>query len=206
MRYFILLFVVASAGCITEPAPETPCPISAAVAVDIDGTLTLSNNEFLSQLQDETYTPLMRPDANTLLQHYADKGYKMAYVTGRGTGQELPDGTRARRATQEWLDLHNFPTGPLYLHDGPPASAEQAVDYKSGALEELQAKMYRFEHAYGDTPSDIEAFINVGIPNDEIYMIGRPAGALKVQEITDEDAYTNHLAEQSQALPIAPCD
>ncbi len=45
-------------------------------------------------------------------------------------------------------------------------------------------------YAYGNAESDIEAFKEVGIPNDHIYLVGELADDLEVEPIPDEEAFS----------------
>jgi phosphatidate phosphatase PAH1 len=175
-----------------------------AVVTDIDETLTTDDNEFLLQIVDPSHDPEMRPDANTLMNAYHDLGYRIFYVTARGDGLILLDGTSATDATTEWLTRHNFPfnASDVFLADGVGAFSSSAADYKTGVMQTLQDYGFDLVWAYGNADTDVEAYQNVGIPDDHIFLVGDLAGQYGVEPISNEDAYTNHMAQQ---IPLVPC-
>lgn len=191
----------------TDAVEPTPCHL---VVTDIDETLTTLDSEFIAQLADPTYDPAMRPDANTLLQGYADKGYRIVYITARGELMTLPDGRSAREATEDWLVAHDFPlldAGDLYLSEGVGAFGSGAVAYKAEVLQARLDAGETLDWAYGNAISDIDAFQEVGIPDDHIFLVGVNAGQEGVEPIADADAFTAHLAVQMPAVTdAAACD
>ena len=183
-----------------QETDENPlvCPLFPAVVTDIDETLTTTDEEFLTQLTNPSYDPEMRPDANTLLQAYSNLGYSVFYITARASGMTLSDGRTATEVTEDWLDDHAFPRdeGSVYLYDSQfPAVGEAAVEYKAAALEGLK-DTYELRYAYGNATTDIDAFLQAGIDESNIFLVGELAGQMGVSAITDDEAYTLHLADQ----------
>ena len=170
---------------------------SAAIVTDIDETLTTDDLEWVKQILDPDHDPEARPDADTLMNGWADRGYTVVYVTARGEDAALVDGTSARDATVAWLAAHDFPytDANVYLADGIGAFGEDAVDYKAGVLDGLTAAGTDVVWAYGNAETDIEAFQAGGVPDDHIFLVGDLAGTMGVEPITNEDAYTNHVAD-----------
>jgi phosphatidate phosphatase PAH1 len=205
VRAFVVVgWLVLSTGC--EPSDEC---VDRAVVTDIDETLTTTNAEWLAQFQDPTHDPEERPDASTLMQRYAELGYRVYYVTARAEELELPDGRSARAATEDWLEAHGFPVeeGCLYLADEVSLGGDETVEYKAAVMEALQAEGWGFEYAYGNADTDIAAFREAGIPDDRIFHVGWTAGEIAgVVPIPDDDAYTSHLADHLPSVPDAACD
>ncbi len=192
-----------SVACGGDTASGPGC-VTHAVATDIDETLTTSDNQWFAQLQDGTFEPEMRPEANTLLQDYADLGYAVIYVTARGQDITLTDGRTATDATQQWLDSNDFPTGDLFLAEGAGALGPTAVEYKSDVLSTLQDDGWQLDYGYGNAESDIDAFLAVGIAS--IFHVGRLVGTLEVPGIPDEEAYATHRAAHMSTVPDVHCE
>lgn len=178
-----------------------------AVVTDIDETLTTSDAEFLIQIVDPSYDPAMRPDASALMSAYYALGYQIYYVTGRGESIALLDGTSARDATEAWLDAHGFPyeDSNVYLADGLGAFGSDATTYKSDVILGLQGAGITLVYAYGNATTDMDAYQAQSIEDDHIFLVGKlsdEAGTYGVEGISDDDAYTNHLASW---MPGVPC-
>lgn len=198
----------------TETTPTTTtgdCPpvtedTRVAVVSDIDETLTTSDSEWLTQIALPGHDPAMRPEADTLMRTYVEKGYRVIYVTSRGEGLRLLDGTTAREATEGWLDDHGFPwtSDGVFLADGVGALGGEAADYKTDTLQALIDVGVTIAFAYGNADTDITAYINVGIPSDHIFLVGKLAGTLGVEGIPDAEAYAAHLPRVERFVPCAP--
>lgn len=170
---------VVGDGTFTEHTLRILPAGSQLVVFDIDGTLTTSDEElfkdvladFFEPLFGGTYVPTEYPSAVALTQAWADKGYILAYVTGRPywlTG-----------LTRGWLASLGFADAALRLTDSNgealPTSSGVAA-YKTAHLGSLQALGYQLVTAYGNAVTDIEAYANVGIPLDRTFIIGDHAG------------------------------
>jgi len=202
----VVTFAAAVGGCPTTDDP--PCEPSVLVVTDIDETLTTSNDEWLQQLTDASHDPAMRPDADVLMAGYAELGYAVLYLTGRGELIELDDGRSGRQATADWLDAHGFPWSDefLVLHDGVGATGPVALEYKSAALEEWIADGYEAAIGYGNAEADIEACLEVGMDPARLYLVGELAGTMDVQAIPDEDAYVAHVAAVLPTVDAVECE
>lgn len=202
MQPLRLLAVVLCVSCSSKTedsaVSDDSCVIPQLIATDIDETLTTSDAEWLQQLADPSHVPEMRPDANTLMQGYAELGYRVVYITARGEDPVLADGRTSREATWDWLTDQGFPGQPedLFLAQGIGAAGEVAVEYKSGVLAELSQAGSDAVWAYGNADSDIEAFLQHGIPEDRIFLVGELAGTMGVIGLTDEQAYSDHMPGQ----------
>jgi hypothetical protein len=191
-----------SAGC--APASDAT---KTAVVFDIDATLTTADSEYAKQMAIPSYDPAMRPKANALAQAYAALGYKVFYVTARGSSLGLLDGTSAMDAANGWLDKHGFPrlAGTVFLAPGLGLSGAAATTYKTGVMNDLQSQGHVLAYAYGNSTTDIDAYQNVTIANEHIFLVGSESGQAStygVEPIPDADAYANHMAAQ---LPTVPC-
>jgi phosphatidate phosphatase PAH1 len=230
----LLLWGCASAGAIdpassTDPeptdtaaptvdtdtdAPSTPtstlCPpvdadTRVAIVTDIDETLTTSDNEWLLQIANPSHDPEMRPDADVLMRAWFDLGYRVFYVSARGKGSFLLDGTSAREATEGWLSDHGFPyaSQDVFLADGI-GSLIGTAQYKADVLYALQDEGFELVYAYGNADTDVEAYKLAGIPDDHIFLVGKLAGQMGVQAIPTDRAYTAHFASFMPSQPCAP--
>lgn len=207
MRVALPLVVLLGCNADSDPDPAGDperCPASDfALVTDIDETLTTSDAEWIAQMLDGTHVPAMRPDADALLNAYADLGYRIVYITARGDDTTLSDGRSAFEATADWLQDHGFPYDPddLYLADGVGAIGSGAVAYKHEILVGLQDDGLTLDWAYGNAFSDIEAFQLAGIPDDRIFFVGKHAGERDVQPLPDEEAFTAHLDTHLPQVP-----
>jgi len=169
--------------------PGTPFIIT-----DIDGTLTLSDDELFMQASDGDYDPLMKGAAVELMQAWAAKGYTIVYMTAR------PHLLRAE--TRAWLDAHDFPAGPL-ISSNSLAVGGSALVYKSAWGTRLLSDFgWSPVAAYGNADTDIGAYDAAGIPKEITFIIGELAGTENTMPIADDD-YTDHIAEFVDPYPDA---
>ena len=170
---------------------------SPAVVTDLDGTMTLSDAEFVTQVVDATYVPVPQPDAAALITGLYDRGYLVLYLTARPETLALSDGTSARDATAKWLKDEGFPMDTkrtaLVLAPDAVATGDPPVAYKLGALQQYQAQGWEFDNAYGNATTDTSAYLQAGIPAEDIYIIGDNTGDQGTTPVTG-DGWTDHLA------------
>ncbi len=197
------MFFALLACATSYTLPDSGATCVHALVTDIDETLTTLDSEYVDQMLDPAHDPAMRPDANTLMHAYADLGYGIFYVTARGDDVSLADGTSARDATENWLAAHDFPTddGHVFLYDGLAVTGEDTRTYKAGVLAALADDGWTFDYGYGNATTDIEAWQDGGIADENIFLVGKLAGDMGVEPITDEDAYTEHMAAQMPNVP-----
>ncbi len=199
------MLLISLLGCVPDdPTPSSvACRAVDAIVTDIDETLTTSDSEYLQQLIDPTHDPAMRPDADALMQGYADRGYAIVYITARGEDAVLGDGRDAREATADWLLEHGFPLEPahLFLADGLGTAGDGAIAYKSGAMQDLTAEGLSFAWGYGNAETDIEGFRLGGLDDAHLFLVGELAGTMGVQPLPDEEAYTAHLPWLDDVAP-----
>lgn len=186
--------------------PVTCAPVSdttrTVVVTDIDETLTTSDNEWLTQIALPGHDPEMRPSANDLMAAWEARGYRVIYLSARGEGLRLLDGTTARDATYAWLDAHHFPyrRRDVYLADGVGAILD-ADTYKADVLAQLQDEGFELVWAYGNADTDITAYKDAGIPNDHQWLVGDLAGQFRVNPIPTRKAYRDHILTWPLAAP-----
>lgn len=190
------LLTAASAAALAcdPPTPDVARDCAPTLVVDVDETLTTSDDEWLATLFDAAHDAAMRPDADTLVRRWSDAGYTTLYVTARGEASGLPDGRSAREATDAWLTDHGFPrtSGDLFLSPDYGVVGEDAHAYKTEVLTDLAAARDLLA-AYGNAESDIAAYQDTQIP--QIWLVGVLAGQLGVPGIPDDQAFTAHLDE-----------
>ncbi len=189
-----------------EDCPPVTAATRAVVVTDIDETLTTSDNEWLTQIALPGTDPEMRPEADRVMKAFVARGYRVIYVSARGEGLRLLDGTTAREATEAWLTAHDFPftSEGVILAPGLAAFGGEAADYKTEVLAGLQADGAEIHFAYGNADTDIEAYQNAGIPDDRIFLVGKLAGQFGVEPIPTDQAYAAHLPKVQQFVPCAP--
>ena len=163
------------------------------IVTDIDGTLTISDGELLTELSDETYVPKMMGAANTLMQTWVTKGYPVIYLTARP--HLLRDESRT------WLEGDMFPAGPMITTNGTTADAG---DYKTIWLRRMVDSFgWNIVAAYGNATTDIAAYANVAIPLDHTFIIGPNGGMGGTVAIPNND-FSAHLAGYVASQPDVP--
>jgi phosphatidate phosphatase PAH1 len=156
LRKIAILFFLVFVGCENlqsskiQPAPEW----GKAVVFDIDGTLTPRPFEIWA----------VRAGANDSVWAYADKGYKIIYLSARPP--MLQSGIPA------WIKDNDLPTGYIFV----PESWEESnasSKFKIKILQQLITDGWNIVAAYGDSSTDFEAYSAVGIPETSIYALKR---------------------------------
>ncbi len=199
------LAVDSSESGTTAGACELELP---AIVTDIDETLTISDAEFIMQIGDGTYDPVEREGAAELITAYADLGSRIMYLTARSEDIVLlGTGETAREATERWIMEHGFPNdpettvvvlSPMFVIDAA------AAEFKTGALMDQQAAGWRFDYAYGNATSDIEAYANAGIDTAVTFIIGEHAGEGGTVAVAGE-GWVEHTAAHIPTVP-AVCE
>ncbi|MCC7076982.1 MAG: hypothetical protein IT198_07640 [Acidimicrobiia bacterium] len=203
-----LVAVITVPGPPTSAAAEDSCTQELrAVATDIDETLTTSDAEWLLSILDPKHDAAERSSAAEVFRAYAERGYRIVYVTARPDGLRLPSGATTRAATLAWLEAHDFPTDPgsTYLYQAPDVlSALLPRGYKASVVEALEDDGYTVDFAYGNALTDFQAFLDAGIPKDRVFSIGKYAGWRGTNGIGG-GTYDTHLAAHMPAVePV--CD
>lgn len=179
-----------------------------AIVTDIDATLTTSDAEFLMQLGDGNYDPAEREGAAELITAYADLGYRVLYLTARTeTLMAVNTGESARELTERWLLEHEFPLDPestMVVLSPNLVLGESARVFKAETLAEQQAAGWRFDYAYGNAGSDIDAYADAGIALDRTFIIGPEAGNGGTVAVEGE-GWVEHTAAYLPTVP-AVCE
>ena len=169
-------------------------PGAQVVVADIDGTLTLSDDELFMQISDGSYDPVLMGAASELMNAWADKGYTPVYLTAR------PHAFRSE--TRQWLEDHDFPTGPL-ISANALVVGETARSYKATWVQRvLDGFAWDIVAAYGNADSDVFAYADAGIPKEITFIVGEFAGLEGTQPIDNED-YAAHIADFVDPYPAA---
>jgi hypothetical protein len=164
------------------------------IITDIDGTLTLSDEELFKQIDDGTYDPLENASASALMNLWADKGYQIVYLTAR------PHDFRAE--TRAWLEERDFPLGPV-ITANTLVFDETARQYKRSWVNRVRTDFgWDVVAAYGNATSDIDAYEDGGIPKDVTFIVGPNAGANGTQSIENND-YGDHITDFVSQQPDA---
>jgi hypothetical protein len=160
------------------------------VITDIDGTLTLSDNEFGMQLTNAAYVPIKMGAADLLMQAWAAKGYPIVYLTAR---------THLLRVeTRGWLEDLHFPGGPLVTANGGEGGQDV---YKTLWLKRMiQSFGWNVVAAYGNAPTDVTAYENAGIPKSATFIVGGLTDVRGAVVIPNND-FTQHIASYVMAQP-----
>jgi hypothetical protein len=120
------------------------------VVSDVDGTLTSSEAaEFPAMLTGDL--PGAQPKAADVLSTLANEGYRIVYLTAR------PEWLTAR--THEFLTMYGFPPGivhPTSTEGGALGGA--AAEFKSQELASLASHSLAIGWAFGNQPSDTDAY------------------------------------------------
>ncbi len=176
---------------------------SRIVLFDVDGTLTIGDDELKDELTDEYLkgltlgkrTPEIYPDAVALTKAWHAKGYLIIYMTGRPYW--LAGITRA------WLDAQGCAPGHLHTTDRS-RDARPGIsgvgEFKAKYLRTLRRSGYLIDYVYGNAESDIYAYSDAGIPASRTHIIGEFGGKGGTHAL--KNGYTSHLpwvAEQPNA-------
>jgi len=153
-RPCILVLLLLATSCSLQPTDVQVASVefNKAVVFDIDGTLTPNNISIFTA----------RNDAARVVSLYADKGYKIIYLSARNRFFQfnIPD----------FLKENTFPNGSIHV----PQSASDRDDFsafKQKILLRYRDKGWNLVAAYGDSTTDFEAYAAVGIGVDNIYAI-----------------------------------
>ena len=155
------------------------------IVTDVDGTLTTSDWQLISDVIFGADAE-MYPDANTVMNQWAKKDFRLIYLTGRPQ--------IVNRYTRTWLANHGFPAGTLHLTEDvgqliPNDTGVQKfkTDFLAGVQKDVAPVI---KPAYGNAPTDIGAYAAVGIAKAVTWIIGPNAGNDGTQALT---SYTSHL-------------
>lgn len=162
----------------------------------IDGTLTTADTELWKEILLGDYVPQAYPSAATLTAAHADRGHIPIYLAGR------PNTLGA--ATRTWLDDLDFTHGVVHLTDR--ASEVVPTDggvgaFKRDFMRSLLDAGLAIDVAYGNSTTDIFAYLSAGLPADQVWIIGSHAGEEGTHAV--EHGWTARAAEVASGPPIA---
>jgi hypothetical protein len=177
-------FVLRADASRTEAFIEVLAPGQKVFVTDIDGTLTSSEfAEFPALLTGDL--PAVHPDAAAALSALAARGYRPFFLTAR------PEYLGER--TRQFLSQNGFPPGVLHTTltlTGAVGSSAQA--FKSRELALLAERGFVPSFAFGNKPSDAEAFTGAGISAKNIFLYQQ----------TDEVYGCHRIEAYSELLPL----
>jgi phosphatidate phosphatase PAH1 len=137
-------------------------PAGTAVAVvDVDGTLTSSENAVVASVVLGT-TAGARADAPAALRALSGHGYQIVYLTARPRAET--------ELTRRWLAERGFPRGPMVLAEGITLPGAAALAHKARQLAWLRAAGFALAAGVGNRASDVEAYAGAGIAADRIFI------------------------------------
>lgn len=164
------------------------------VVTDIDGTLTLSDEELFKQIDDGSYTPLENTSAALLMNTWADKGYQVVYLTAR------PHAFRAE--TRAWLDDLGYPVGPVVTANSL-VFGDSARQYKREWVNRIVSSFgWEVAAAYGNATSDIDAYEDAGISKEITFIVGENGGVADTIAVENND-YSAHITDFVEQQPDA---
>ena len=177
-------FVLRADASRTEAFIEVLAPGQKVFVTDIDGTLTSSEfAEFPALLSGEQ--PAVHPDAAAALSALAARGYRPFFLTAR------PEYLGER--TRQLLSKNGFPPGVLHTTltlTGAVGSSAQA--FKSRELALLAQRGFVPSFAFGNKPSDAEAFTGAHISAKNTFLYQQ----------TDEIYGCRRIEAYSELLPL----
>lgn len=174
------------------------------VVFDVDGTLTIGDDELVDEMKSEYLSglysgkrpPKAYPNAAALTKAWADKGYLIVYMTGRPYW--------LAQLTRAWLDTQNCAPGHLHTTDRSRDALPMqggVGEFKLAYLKKLIDAGYKIDYVYGNTESDIFAYEGAGIPLERTHIIGEHGGKSGTKGLSG--GYSEHLpwvAEQPNAV------
>jgi phosphatidate phosphatase PAH1 len=136
------------------PVPAPNPSLNHAVVFDIDGTLT-PNVPAISEV---------REDAAKAVRAYADKGYKIIYLSARvgWLSAGIPS----------WLARHGFPEGSVHVAQNDE-EWQHPDAYKTRMLQEFLAAGWKIDYAFGDSSTDLTSYAAAGIPKEHVFALLR---------------------------------
>ena len=161
MRNVFRLTLTFAAALMSGCANIPPAAVAASsdstgklAVFDIDGTLT-PHNLFVFEA---------RPGAAEAVRAYAGKGYLVVYITTRSP--------LFQAGLPAWLIDHGFPPGLLHVAQNK-YERDHAAAFKSAVLAQYTRAGWQLGYAYGDSPSDFEAYAAAGLARTRVFALKR---------------------------------
>lgn len=136
------------------------------ILTDIDATLTTADEEMIEQMlgpKGLEYVPHKLDGAVEYTNAYDNKGFLMLYLSARPVDY--------LSWTRIWLREEGFPYGPS---KGAPnlVFGSTAASYKKGYVEHILNDLsWKILYGYGNAFSDVDGYVDGGIPKDKVYMV-----------------------------------
>ena len=164
------------------------------VVTDIDGTMTKANAEFETQVTKPSYVPLEHHSAAATMTAWTSKKYRVVFLSAR------PD--NFRDPTRVWLRDKGVNFGPIVTATSFVTGAA-AIDYKTKALQKMVTDYgWKIVAAYGNEPSDVQAYANVNVPKAQTFTVENANGIEGTTGIPGDD-YGPHLTNYVSKQPDA---
>jgi len=186
---FILLVVMLCSSCAQLPPaeiPNAPQKQAQAVVFDIDGTLTPQVSAVFEA----------RTDAAKAVRIFADKGYKIIYLSTRISWLSA--------GIPSWLKEHGFPHGSVHVAQ-TDEDRSHPDDFKTRILKDFIDHGWNVKFAYGDSSTDFQAYAAVGIAKERVFALRREGDASC--ESGDSKAclsgWTEHIDFITNSVPVA---
>lgn len=156
--FVLAILLTACAHLPSVVVPQAASESPGLVVFDVDGTLTPTVASIFS----------IRPDAAYVARLYAQRGYRIVYLTARAP--TLQGNLRG------FLSRYGFPAGDLVA---PKTRAEHRAPaaFKSRMLKEYRERGWQIEAAYGDSSTDFQAYANAGVPHERVFALRRVGAA-----------------------------
>jgi len=154
-----LHFVVAGDLSTADQLIEVLPSAARVVVTDVDGTLTEAESaEFMRIFNGRS--PQANAGAADVLWALSRRGYRIFYLTAR------PDWLATR--THDWVVERGFPPGLVHTTlDFTGATGAAARRFKAAELRALDTTFEQpADWAFGNMPSDAEAYAGAGIPDE----------------------------------------
>ncbi|KAL6057878.1 Diacylglycerol kinase [Balamuthia mandrillaris] len=193
--YYRVRCVVLDDGSVAAGQLFLVDPGTELIVMDMDGTLTVGDQEVVKQFMAEgaglgSKVDLKQRDgAVSMVRAWVSKGYLPVYLSGRqGSFYNL---------TREWLEVHGYPPGPIQLTDThmPTLPVYSSVgNFKVAYMKYLMNDLkLKIPAVYGNTKTDIRAYAEVGIDKQTTFIVGPFGGRNGTVEIGN--GFVEHIKD-----------
>ena len=155
---------------------------SKAVVFDVDGTLTTSDMEAVTDYLGIS-TAAEYASAQAVVKYYFDRGYEIIYLTARPYW--------VCKDSRDWFIKKGFVIAnlKLALSNDISLSPSATESYKRDYLLQLKNTVgLAIVRAYGNATTDIQAYAEAGIPLADTFIIGANAGLSGTQALNPDYA------------------
>ena len=181
----ISLVAILCTSCTLLPVdiPEAPSEQSQAVVFDIDGTLTPEPMAIFT----------VREGAVNAARFYADKGYKIIYLSARVRPLQS--------SIPSWLETNNFPAGTIHVPQTLSFGYQHTV-FKKGIVNAYRRKGWKLLAAYGDSSTDFDAYSKAGFKKERIFALRRVGKPTCQPGVWAKclDSWAEHMSDITQMI------